>query len=170
MKKSQMEILGLVIVILLILLGLLLFISFSLKENPSANLQTDFQNNQITKNYLNAYLYVTTSCNNLQINSLAKECAAIKGGIPIGSNVICKHGNPCDEMQAIARNTSEQVFAGYNYRISFGIIRGGIETEIFNVTSLEYKFDEGDRPGSATQPLPSKVPGQTLHFRVDLSE
>ncbi len=164
--KAQMEILGLVVVIVLILLGLLLFVSFNLNTNEPKPLKNDFIKTQMAQNYINTLMDTTSSCNNMQISKLASECENIHLGF--GSNVNCDDGlNPCSEIIKIANITLKDALGMYAYRFSFGIDKG-YESEWGNVSSDAFRMD-AMTVGSGKAVLPSKIPGQSLYFRLDIN-
>ncbi len=164
--KGQMEILGLVVVVLLIMLGLLLFVSFNLSPNEQKPVKNDFIKTQIAQNYINTLMDTTSSCNKMQISKLAGECENIHLGF--GTNVNCEDGlNPCSEILRIANVTLKDALGMYAYRFSFGIDKG-YEEEWGNITSSAFKAD-AMTVGSGKAVLPSKLPGQSLYFRLDIN-
>ena len=166
MKRSQMEILGLVVVILLVLLGLLLYVKFVVLQPTGKPIKEDFTKSQMAQNYINTLLDTTTSCNNMQVSKLAGECENIKMGL--SSNVKCMSNlNPCGEIKHIANETLDKVMGMYAFRFSMGIDNGN-ENEWINVTSV--KFDSyGSTVGSGKAVLPSKLIGQSLYFKLDVN-
>lgn len=71
-KKSQMEIIGLVVIVILISLALLFFLQFSLKKGESE--KRTFTSAQLTSNMINTIAKTTTNCNGKTISSLYTEC------------------------------------------------------------------------------------------------
>lgn len=166
MKKSQMEILGLVVVILLVLLGLLLYISLVVLPNSGKPMKEDFTKSQMAQNYINTLLDTTSSCNNMQVSKLAGECENIHLGF--SSNVKCDNNlNPCEEIKHIANVTLGKVMSMYAFRFSMGEDIG-YEKEWMNVTSLKYK-PYGSTVGSGKAVLPSKILGESLYFKLDVN-
>lgn len=166
MRKSQMEILGLVVVILLVLLGLLLYVSLVVLHPSPKPIQEDFTKTQMAQNYINTLLDTTSSCNKMQISQLAGECENIQ--MHLGSNVKCTSNlGPCEEIRSIANKTLDKVMGMYAFRFSMGIDNGN-EEEWMNVTST--KFDShGSTVGSGKAVLPSKFPGQSIYFKLDIN-
>ena len=164
--KAQMEILGLVVVVVLILLGLLLFVSFNLKPGTQRSVKNDFIKTQLAQNYINTLMDTTTSCDNMQISKLAGECENIHMGF--GSSVHCQDSlDACSEILKVAKLTLKETMSMYAYRFSFGIDKG-YEEEWGNVTSPDFRAD-ASTVGSGRAVLPSKLIGQTLYFRLDIN-
>lgn len=74
MAKSQMEIMGLVIIMILLTLGLLLVVRFIILKPPSEVREIQV-NSQMASNLLNALLQTTTTCNNYPLRTLLQDCA-----------------------------------------------------------------------------------------------
>lgn len=72
-KKSQLEVVGLVIIVLLVSIALLFFLQFSLKKEPE--IKKTYTTAQMTSNMVNALLKTTTGCNDNTIQTLLADCA-----------------------------------------------------------------------------------------------
>lgn len=82
-KKSQMEILGLVIIILLLTLGLLFVIRF-VYLGDDTNIRAKHAESQLAANLLNSMLQTTAvECQNRQIRELFSDCGAT-------NSIICR--------------------------------------------------------------------------------
>jgi hypothetical protein len=91
-KKAQMEIMGLVIIVLLISLGFLFVVKFVVMAPPK-DIRQEHEQSQMSANLLNSLLQSTaTDCNNQQIKSLIRDCA-MSEEIYCGGNYSCEYVN-----------------------------------------------------------------------------
>ena len=74
-NKAQMEIMGLVIIIILISLAILFVLQFVILKEPSDTKKTYMQT-QLAANTLNAMLKTTTNCKSQDITQLLQDCAS----------------------------------------------------------------------------------------------
>lgn len=81
-KKSQMEIMGLAVVVVLIVLGLLFAVKFILFK-PEESVRKDYTNTQLSANILNTILNTNTPCNGISIEDLLKDASKSS------PNIIC---------------------------------------------------------------------------------
>jgi len=85
MRKAQMEIMGLAIVIVLIMLGVLFVVQFMIQK-PQKDIKASYTDAQLAANMLNAILKATArDCNNQVITTLFQDCAS-------GPTIICNDG------------------------------------------------------------------------------
>jgi hypothetical protein len=73
-KKSQMEIMGLAIVVVLIIIGLLFSIKFVLFKQPSTY-REDYTTTQLAANTINTLLKTNTECNEISIKELLQDAS-----------------------------------------------------------------------------------------------
>ena len=75
-KKSQMEIMGLAIVVVLLVLGMLFMVKFVLFKEPKSY-RKDYTETQLAANMLNTMLNTNTnsSCNNIPIGELLQDAS-----------------------------------------------------------------------------------------------
>ena len=88
-KKSQMEIMGLVIIVILVSVAMLFVIKFILLQPPS-DIGSTYTHTQLAANTLNAITKTTAkSCKNQDLTQLLQDCAAYnqQGGL-----IICDDG------------------------------------------------------------------------------
>jgi len=88
-RKSQMELLGLAIIVILVSLGFLFVVRFVLLK-PSDNLKKEYTYTEMASNELNAILKSTTdNCKGTDITELLQDCATIQ-------RITCEDGrNSC---------------------------------------------------------------------------
>lgn len=92
MKKSQTEIMGLAIVVILIILGMTFFIKFKLNVEP-VDYRKPFLYSQIASNTLNTLLKSTSAdCNGLSITELLQDCSH-------GNSIFCGSMSSCEYVE-----------------------------------------------------------------------
>jgi len=115
MKKAQIEIVGLVIIIILIIIGIAFVTKFAVFEDP-IDYKKQFTNAQITSNMINTLLKTTSrDCNNLSMTELLQDCSQ-------NQEVICgDEQNSCDYFigttQQIFGETLEKWHIDYEFKV-----------------------------------------------------
>jgi hypothetical protein len=167
MKKSQMEIMGLIIMIMLVLVGILVYIFFKLGDDGSDRLSFDeYKKTQMAQNYVNTLMDVTTTCNSLQVKNLMAECEKVsKLGIPSGLS--CGSGrSPCEEIEFITEATISESLRDYSYKFVFSI-RGDSSGDIFNLENVD-GFSCKNKVAPGIFPIYSSLSGRILELRLDI--
>ena len=86
-KKSQMEIMGLLIVVILMILGMLFVVKFIILK-PQGNIKQSYADTVLAANLKNSVIFFTTDCRKQDVQTLLKDC--VVGGIiddcPGGTN------------------------------------------------------------------------------------
>jgi len=91
MRKGQMEVMGLAIIIILVILGILFGIQF-LKEEPT-EIRAEFEQKTLATSFLNTMLGTTSNCHKATFRELVQDCAQ-------GGQIACPSGrNSCQEAQ-----------------------------------------------------------------------
>jgi hypothetical protein len=109
-KKSQFEILGLAIVIILITLGILFVIRFVVLKEPS-KLRYDYTRTEMASNMLNTLLRTDTDCKRKSMTELFQDCASYNrieceyDGIPMNS---CEYLNYTSSVPSSIHATSSK--------------------------------------------------------------
>ena len=99
MKKSQSEILGLAIVVVIILVATIFVVKFSL--NKPTNYRTDFLSSEIASNMLNTFLKTTArDCSQLTMTELLQDCAQTGGD----GSIRCNNGEYSCSFVKLAAN------------------------------------------------------------------
>lgn len=114
-KRSQMEIMGLAIVIILLLLGLVFVVRFVMLKNPSG-VRPGFVPSQLASNTLYSFLNSNVEeCSGIQISELLRICAQGRsvncGSIQIG----------CDYIEEKATFIFNQTLDKWNYEYHFEV-------------------------------------------------
>lgn len=94
MKKAQMEIMGLAIIIILLMLGMIFLVKFMVLDEKRS-IKADFSRKQVAQNFLNAMLITNVDvCNDATVSQIITEC--YEGG----SNIQCgANGGACDYLR-----------------------------------------------------------------------
>ena len=111
-KKSQAEIVGLVIIVLLITIGLLFVVRFVVLRKPSDVKQT-FVHSELASNMINVLLKTTTDCKKSDVTDLFQDCAAFK-------RIDCDEVDSCemvnDTIEKILNNSLDKWNKQYEFR------------------------------------------------------
>lgn len=114
-RKSQMEIMGLAIVIILLILGLVFVVRFVMLKQPS-DVRGSFVPSQLASNTLYSFLNSNVEeCSGIQISELLRVCAQ-------GRSVSC--GNRqigCSYIKDTATFIFNQTLDKWNYRYYFEV-------------------------------------------------
>jgi hypothetical protein len=127
-RKGQMEIMGLVFIVILVVMGLLLLLLFIGKGQPTLK---RFTESALAYNYLTTLGETRTACRDYAIDDLLRECAA-------GAAFNCENGqDPCrysedtineilsKTLTAWNRNYSLAVSTGDASLMAFGLLKDG---------------------------------------------
>lgn len=112
-KKSQMEVLGLVIVVILMAVGMLLVVNRMINR-PVLETRKSYLDQEIAANMLNSLLKTSTGndCRGADFTELFQDCAAHHSG---GGHIRCTAGNipSCEYLVDVINNT---IFKGTTMR------------------------------------------------------
>lgn len=112
-KKSQTEIMGLVIVVILITLALLFVLSFIVLRKPTT-LKKQYTQSEIAANTLNALLETTTPCNKQKVRELLQDCAANAPG-----TIYCEGLYSCAYVESIINEIFNKTLISWNMEFEF---------------------------------------------------
>ena len=111
-KKSQAEIVGLVIIVLLITIGLLFVVKFVVLREPS-DVKKTFVHSELASNMVKVLLETTTTCKESSVKDLFQDCAAFKG-------INCEELDSCemvnDTIGKILTNSLDKWNKQYEFR------------------------------------------------------
>lgn len=89
MKRSQMEIMGLAVIIILLALGLLFVVRFMILKEPS-QIKNSFTQTEMAANLVNSVLKTSSGCLGMSISEVLKDCAVSQ------TPEVCENGdNTC---------------------------------------------------------------------------
>jgi len=115
-KRSQFEIMGLVMIVILVSLGLLLLLMFALKK-PAIDQTKLAKESQLASNFLNTLLGTTIGCDKRTIKDAIRDCAT-KPEIDCNGVDICTYAE--SEMQNIIDNTLNTWKRSYYLKLRIG--------------------------------------------------
>jgi hypothetical protein len=102
MKKAQMEMMGLTVIVVLVAIGMLFFISFKMNEKTTQEEpKQEYTDKQLSNNYIQAALKTTTSCKGLNLQELLQDCA-------LRQELVCPSGNSCAEANNTLHNLTNR--------------------------------------------------------------
>ena len=112
-KKSQMEILGLAIVVVLILMATIFVIRFLVFKAP-VDYRKSFVSSELASNMLSTFLKTAAKeCANQDMTALLQDCAQSR-------SIICDNGqNSCLFVESVARNVFSRTFEKWNMVYEF---------------------------------------------------
>jgi len=153
-KKSQAEIIGLVIIILLITIGLLFFVRFVVL-NPKQDAKGSYVDSELASNMINVLLKTTTDCKKSSMTELFQDCAGFK-------RIECNDGmDSCAKIQQVSGEIFNKTLEEWRKPYSFKayIIGGATIDERGNCSA------NADRV-SKTYPVPTDR--GTLFITLDI--
>lgn len=116
-KKSQIEIMGLAIVVILVIIGMLFVVRFVVIRKP-AEFKAEFTQTQLATNMLNAFLNSDTkSCSGMSITNLLQDCAQAQSFICDDGKGSCVYVR--DAAKEIFSKTLEEWKLDYYFLVYF---------------------------------------------------
>ena len=123
-KRSQVEILGLIVIVILVSVAMIFVLQFSILRKPET-IKT-YSDIEVANNMLTSLLQTTTKCNGLAFTDLLKDCATDAPEIYCPNNM-----NSCDyinmTMEELFGKTLDEWGRAYNFtailpdRAAFGL-------------------------------------------------
>ena len=110
-KKTQMEIMGLAIVVILIIIGMLFVVRFVMVRKP-AEFKAEFTQAQLASNMLNAFLKSNTGCSDMSITELLQDCGQ-------SQSVYCSGRLSCEYVKDTAKSIFIETLEKWNYEYRF---------------------------------------------------
>lgn len=162
-NKSQMEIMGLVIIIILIAIGMLFAVQFMLKK-PTGKPTAAVKESILAANFLNALLSTSTDCYERNIRELLQDCALTsgattctsEGGFPM---------NSCDYVEAQIRYILDNSIDMWNKDYYF-TIEGSSDVERIMIGTLDDEPCPGEREAKS-HPVPVR-PGFEIKLWLEI--
>lgn len=109
-KKSQMEIMGLAIVVVLLVLGMLFAIKFVLFKTPE-DFRAEYTNTQLAANMLNTILNTNTNCSDISVSELLQDASRSYPNIECyGGNSQAYVNNTINLILTQALNSSKKIY------------------------------------------------------------
>ena len=164
-KKSQMEILGLAIVIVLILVATIFIVNF-LVLRPATEYRKGFVSSELASNTLNAFLKTAAQgCSQLTMTELLQDCAQ-------GDDICCQNcnnNNPADTIDDV--NSCEFVEITANSILTKTLTQWNMKYEFLAYTDINsplIKLGQQCRgeKNSKIFPIPTSV--NTMYTKLDI--
>jgi len=147
MKKSQMEIMGLVMIVILLSLVILVVLQFIIRQ-PASTVKEEYYHSQLATNTLNALLRTTSeSCKGYDMTGLFKDCVE---NYDNNNLIICEDGkNSCSYVEGAVKTILEGSLGALNkkHNLTVANSRGAGIVSIGNSACI------GRRESSNPQPL-----------------
>lgn len=126
-KKSQMEIMGLAIIMMLISVGALFYLVFALRPQ-SADVKKTFVHSELASNTLNAVLKVSTNCKGKSVLNLVIECtSSIQSG--------CDGASSCDKAKQVIDASLSKALKPRKLDYEFTSVRAGVQNPLISINS-----------------------------------
>lgn len=137
-KRAQMEIMGLAIIVLLIGIGLLFALQYSLKK-PTTTVQKT-KESILAANLLTTLLNTNTECNNRMIKELLQDCV-------LGRPIDCGEPTPkpCDFVKAKTQFILQKTLKQWNKKYDFKIEGSDATKDITSSSTQKAKACKGER-------------------------
>lgn len=152
MKRAQIEVMGLAVIVVLVALGLFFVIALSLNNDPEQPKQ-EFTNSQLAKNFLTSFVRSDTPCGSMA--DLIQDAA-------VQNNLQCNGVSSKEYVNQTAAYYLEQTLDVWGYTYNFSIPRAGIE-----IIPGEDCTSDRDKWGTGYQPL-SAYPYGDIDIFLDL--
>ena len=112
-KKSQMEIMGLAVVIVIAIIAITFFVVYSM-STKSSNIRTGFITAELSNNLVYTYLDTASeSCKGNTMTQLMKDCVE-------SNSIECDDGkNSCDYATSVAQEIFDKTIESWNYTYYF---------------------------------------------------
>ena len=145
---------GLAVIVVLISLGFFLIVQFMIASSGEAT-NDQFARKTLAQNTVNAMMLTTTTCHNLDMTKLIKDCARAR-------EISCNGINSCAFVEDIADEILSKTLKVWGNDYEFAIVSG--DRQLFNLVNLNGCPDDRDA-GSAF--IPSKdIGGDRIFVRL----
>ncbi len=144
MKKAQIEIVGLLVIVILVVLVLFFIISFSLSnQSDTPDITKDFIDHSLINGFSLALLETSSGCAERNFKELLDDCVTNQmvscyiEGSQVNSCVYAKH-----EIEKILNDTLLEMGVDYSFRVSVTGMgeQMRIETEECEISPIPYDF------------------------------
>lgn len=113
-KLGQMEIMGLVIIVILVAIGMLFAIQFLINK-PAGRETSAVKESTMAANFLNTMLSTTTDCYERNVRELLQDCALTGGSVNCMGQSSCDYVN--DQIRLMLDNTLQAWNKNYYFSI-----------------------------------------------------
>ncbi|MBR9699305.1 hypothetical protein GOV09_02525 [Candidatus Woesearchaeota archaeon] len=168
-KKSQMELMGLAIVVVLLSLVFLFVVRFVILRPPSEPIGKEFAESEMAANFLNAMMETNNpDCSDIKMSTLFQDCA----NNPPDGRIRCS--NPDAYSCFYLRNKLGELFGSTfnSWNINYNFYASFDPNDIEGTSKDILTFDDDDCTGNRRmkqQPLPLNPPN-TLYLSLFICE
>lgn len=157
-KKSQMEIMGLAIVIVLVILGMLFVVKFVMNREPP-KFRAEFTQTQLASNMLNTFLKSNSKdCSDMSITELLQSCAQ--------TEILCDNNQlSCAYVETAAGYVFSKTLEEWNLKYHF-LVYIPNQNSIINLGTADLTTGCPGEKKSKIYPIPTTV--NTLYTRLDI--
>ena len=154
MKKSQMEILGLAIVIVLILVATIFIVRFLVIKAP-VDYRKGFVSAELASNMLNTFLKTAANeCSQLTMTELLQDCGQ-------GRGIACDNGmDSCMFAESAARQIFEETLDKWNMKYEF--------LAYTNINSPLVKIGKPCAAEKRSKLFPIPISAGTMYTKLDI--
>jgi len=140
MRKGQMEILGLAIIVVLVMMGVLFAIMFVLRA-PSADTAATYRESQLASSMVTSILGTTTPCNEATVTELLQDCAVFTR-LNCGGRTSCEEAH--DAITAMLDGTLKEWQRSYRFSIKGGSV--GIQDILIENGDCSGEIEASENP------------------------
>ena len=153
-KKSQMEILGLAIVVVLILVATIFVVRFLVVEAP-ADYRKSFVSAELATNMLNTFLKTSAKdCSQLTMTELLQDCSQSK-------SIICDNGqDSCNYAGSTAKNIFSATFDKWSMQYEF--------LAYTDINSPLIKIGKRCQASKRSKLFPIPISTATMYAQIDI--
>jgi len=162
-RRGQMELIGLVVIVILITLGMLFMAQFALKSDPKKKI---FVRKGLAYSTMGALMKTQANCSDYDLNGnkktnemlfigkdLIDDCAEYKGDQESGFN--CEKKHSCIFLNETISDLLNKTLGGWNkhYEFKSSLLYGSKPITLMHVKDLEGKGCSKERDSSGSFPL-----------------
>lgn len=112
-RNAQMEIMGLVVIVVMLTLSMFFVISFQ-AQVPEKKIKQTFDNDQLASNFILAFLKTSAGCRNYDMQDLIQDCATEE-------KIRCGGFNSCEKVNTTVKYLLEETLAKWGKDYKFTI-------------------------------------------------
>ena len=150
-RKSQMEIMGLMIIVVLIALAMLFVITFLSTQDPS-NIKKNYISKELAEKTGTALLKTTTDCKGQDLKQLLQDCST-------GPTILCENGqSSCTYAYKVIDQITTNSLIKWNRAFNFTVTQGD---------NLQYQKLNGNCAKTDLKPFIQPLPGDMI-IKLDI--
>ena len=162
MKQGQMEIFGMVFIVLLIFVGFFIWISLSPNPEP-VSIGNNYERTKMATDFINAILRVSTNCSNQDLGYVLAACENPTIAL---SGLGC--ADPCQEAQDILAIGLDRTLGAmqYKYQLTFSSKSGSGFVTKFKIPDVPFSCAETVKTGFF--PFRSHLTRNMLQLKLEI--